>query len=281
MSAVVMAGAPVRDALFEKQKARAERMIRMGKTPCLAAVRVGGDPASEVYVRNKKKACERLGILARELHLPGDITQTALEDALDGLGADPGVDGILLQLPLPKSLDPLSAFAHIPKDKDADGLTAPQAGTLLTGEKGVRPCTPRGILEILDYYHVPLAGQNAVVIGRSAIVGKPMALMLLERDCTVTCCHSRTRDLAAIASQADILVCAVGKPGFVTGDMVKPGAAVVDVGINRTPEGLKGDVNFDSVAPRAGYLTPVPGGVGLLTVAMLMENCLDLAERKL
>ena len=280
MSAIIMAGAPVRDALLLKQQERARRMSDAGRTPCLAAVRVGDDPASEVYVRNKKKACEKIGIRARECHLSGQISQQDLENALDTLGTDDTVDGILLQLPLPGHLDAHRAFKHIPSAKDADGLTAAQAGTLLTGEDGVRPCTPRGILKILDYYGVPLEGRRAVVIGRSAIVGKPMALMLLERNCTVTVCHSRTRNLKNITSSADILVAAVGRSGFVTADMVAPGAAVVDVGINRTENGLKGDVDFDAVSEKAGYITPVPGGVGLLTVAMLMENCLDLAERK-
>ncbi len=281
MSAVIMEGAPVRDALSITQKERAERLTALGHTPCLAAVLAGDDPASQVYVRNKKRACERLGIRALERRLPGDVTQEDLEKELDALGKDPEVDGILLQLPLPRHLDARRAFLHIPPDKDADGLTAAQAGTLIAGGEGVRPCTPRGIIKMLDFYGVPLKGKNAVVIGRSAIVGKPMAMMLLERDCTVTVCHSRTRDLKKMTLEAEILVAAVGKPRFVTEDMVAPGAAVVDVGINRTPDGLMGDVDFASVAPKASFITPVPGGVGLLTVAMLMENCLDLAERKL
>jgi len=247
---------------------------------CLAVVRVGDDPASIVYVRNKKKACERIGIVSREVLLGAEISQEALEAELDQLAADEKVDGILLQLPLPKGLDEKKALAHIPAEKDADGFADENAGTLINGTKGTLPCTPRGIMALLSFYGVDPKGKHAVVVGRSAIVGKPAALMLLNADATVTICHSKTKDLAKWTREADILVAAVGRPGFITGDMVKPGAVVVDVGINRTPDGLRGDVDFEAVSEIASAITPVPGGVGKMTVCMLMQNVIDLKEQK-
>ena len=280
MAALVMAGAPCVEKLEQEQKARVEALRQQGHTVCLAVVRVGDDPASIVYVRNKKKACERLGILSREVLLPGSITQADLEAELDALAADDAVDGMLLQLPLPKGLDEKRALSHIPYDKDADGFRGENAGSLITGTDGTLPCTPRGIMALLDFYGISLRGKSAVVVGRSAIVGKPVALMLLNADATVTICHSKTENLSKWTREADVIVAAVGKAGLITGDMIKPGAVLVDVGINRTEAGLKGDVDFDSVLEKASAVTPVPGGVGKMTVCMLMENVIELKERK-
>ena len=275
----VMYGAPCVEKLNAEQKERVDALRRAGVDVTLAVVRVGDDPASEVYVRNKKNACARLGILSREIHLSADASQREVEDCLDGLSRDPEITGILLQLPLPGHLDEKKALLHISPEKDADGFRGENCGSLITGGEGTLPCTPRGILYMLKYYGVPLSGRNAVVVGRSAIVGKPCALMLLNENCTVTLCHSRTADLKAFTSKADILVAAVGKAGLITGDMLKEGCAVVDVGINRTEQGLKGDVDFDSASGKAAFISPVPGGVGKMTVAMLMENVIDLAEK--
>ena len=280
MDQVIMYGAPCVEKLSAEQKERVEALRSQGHNVCLAVVRVGDDPASEVYVRNKKNACQRLGIESREIHLAGDASQAEVEECLDGLGADPSVDGILLQLPLPRGLDDKAALTHIPAFKDADGFRGENCGSLICGGEGTLPCTPRGILYMLKYYGVALEGKHAVVIGRSAIVGKPAALMLLGENCTVTVCHSKTADLKEHTRRADILVAAVGRAGFVTGDMVKDGCVIVDVGINRTPEGLRGDVDAVSVGSKAAFITPVPGGVGKLTVAMLMENVIELAERR-
>ncbi len=280
MDKVIMYGAPCVEKLSADQTVRVEALRQKGHEVCLAVVRVGNDPASEVYVRNKKNACARLGILSRELHLPETASQKEVEDCLDALAADKAVDGILLQLPLPKGLDEKSALRHIPASKDADGFRSENCGELICGGSGTLPCTPRGILYMLKYYGVELCGRHAVVVGRSAIVGKPAALMLLNENCTVTVCHSRTVDLARYTRSADILVAAVGKAGFITGDMVREGCVIVDVGINRTENGLKGDVDADTAGAKAAYISPVPGGVGKLTVAMLMENVIELAERR-
>lgn len=250
-------------------------------TPGLAVILVGDDPASQTYVRSKSKACESLGIFSRTVLLPKEATQEELEEQLRLLNADDKIDGILLQLPLPKHLNEAAALQMIRPDKDADGFHLMNAGRLLTGVSGVQPCTPAGILYMLKSGGVPLAGKHAVVIGRSNIVGKPTALLLLYENCTVTVCHSRTENLPAITGQADILVSAVGKPRFVTADMVKEGAAVVDVGINRVGGKIVGDVDFDAVSEKAGFITPVPGGVGKMTIAMLMRNTVGLAEARL
>ncbi len=250
-------------------------------TPGLAVILVGDDPASQTYVRSKSKACESLGIFSRTVLLPKEATQEELEEQLRLLNADEKIDGILLQLPLPKHLNEAAALQMIRPDKDADGFHLMNAGRLLTGVSGVQPCTPAGILYMLKSGGVPLSGKHAVVIGRSNIVGKPTALLLLYENCTVTVCHSRTENLPAITGQADILVSAVGKPRFVTADMVKEGAAVVDVGINRVNGKIVGDVDFDAVSEKAGFITPVPGGVGKMTIAMLMRNTVGLAEARL
>ncbi len=280
MDKVIMYGAPCVEKLSQNQKERVEALKGKGHSVCLAVVRVGDDPASEVYVRNKKNACARLGIESREIHLSAEASQAEVEQCLDALGADEGVDGILLQLPLPRGLDERAALTHIPEDKDADGFRSGNCGRLISGGQGTLPCTPKGILYMLKFYGVPLAGKHAVVVGRSAIVGKPAAMMLLNENCTVTVCHSKTVDLKEHTRRADILVAAVGKAGFITGDMVRDGCVIVDVGINRTENGLKGDVDAESVGEKAAYITPVPGGVGKLTVAMLMENVIELAERR-
>ena len=252
-----------------------------GITPGLAVVLVGDDPASAVYVRNKEKACAAFGIVSRTIHLEATVSQAEVERQIDALNADASVHGILLQLPLPDSLNEKELLYRISPAKDVDGFHPVNCGLLWQGGKCVRPCTPSGIMYMLNQTNIPLQGKHAVIIGRSNIVGKPMAALLLESGCTVTVCHSKTVDLPAITRTADLIVAAVGKPRFVTADMVKPGAAVVDVGINRVEGKLVGDVDFDAVRPIASYITPVPGGVGKMTIAALMRNVVQLAEGSL
>jgi methylenetetrahydrofolate dehydrogenase (NADP+)/methenyltetrahydrofolate cyclohydrolase len=243
--------------------------------PGLATVLVGDDPASEVYVRNKRRQCVEAGMIDLHRHVPADITQAALEDVIDELAADPAVSGILLQLPVPAHLDSTALLARIPAHKDVDGLTEANAGRLAQGRHGLVPCTPSGVIRLLDEYEVPLSGAEAVVVGRSVLVGRPMAQLLLQRDATVTICHSRSRDLIESCRRADVLVVAAGVPGIIGADAVKPGATVIDVGIHRTPDGLTGDVRFAEVESVASLLTPVPGGVGPMTIAMLLANTLE------
>jgi methylenetetrahydrofolate dehydrogenase (NADP+)/methenyltetrahydrofolate cyclohydrolase len=228
-------------------------------------------------VANKRKACAEVGIADHHRHLSTAATQEEVAAAIEEANRDAAVSGILLQLPVPEGLDGAALTGMISPAKDVDGLTPVSAGRLLRGSGGLRPCTPLGIVELLDTYEVPLEGAHAVVVGRSNLVGKPVGVLLLERHATVTICHSRTRGLAAVCSQADVLVAAVGQAGLIGVEHVKPGAAVIDVGINRGPEGLRGDVDFDAVAPYAGLLTPVPGGVGPMTIAMLLRNTLRAA----
>lgn len=252
-----------------------------GVLPRLAVIIVGSDPASEVYVRNKQRTCEELGIRSDHIALPAETTKEELLACIEELNVDPEVHGILVQLPLPAQIaeDEEEILSHIDPRKDVDGFHPVNVGHLVLGAPGLRPCTPAGCIRMLDYAGIPIEGAHAVIIGRSNIVGKPMAHLLLERNATVTICHSRTQNLAAIARTADILVAAVGRPRFVTADMVKEGATVIDVGINRiAPKKLVGDVDFDAAAAVAGAITPVPGGVGLLTVAMLMENVVQAAK---
>ena len=252
-----------------------------GVLPRLAVIIVGSDPASEVYVRNKQRTCEELGIRSDHIALPAETTKEELLACVEELNVDPEVHGILVQLPLPAQIaeDEEEILSHIDPRKDVDGFHPVNVGHLVLGAPGLRPCTPAGCIRMLDYAGIPIEGAHAVIIGRSNIVGKPMAHLLLERNATVTICHSRTQNLAAIARTADILVAAVGRPRFVTADMVKEGATVIDVGINRiAPKKLVGDVDFDAAAAVAGAITPVPGGVGLLTVAMLMENVVQAAK---
>ena len=250
-----------------------------GVFPSLTVILVGEDPASQVYVRNKERACKACSIRSRVIRLPKDTSQQALMDAIASVNADESVHGLLVQLPLPAHLDEQAALLAIDPRKDVDGFHPMNAGLLLEGQDALTPCTPTGCIELLRRANVPMDGARAVVLGRSNIVGKPMALMLLRENCTVTVCHSHTKNLAEITREADILVCAIGRARFVTADMVKPGAAVIDVGINRLPDGaLCGDAD-ESVAEVAGYLTPVPGGVGPMTVACLMKNTIEAAKR--
>ena len=263
----------------ENAAQRAQALTKKGITPHLAVVVAGENPASQVYVRNKENACLRAGIRSTIVRLPESCSQEELESAVAALNADPGVHGILVQLPLPKGLDETRVLALIDPNKDVDGFHAMNTGRLMNGQPGFVPCTPLGVMKLLEAYEIPTRGRHAVIIGRSNIVGKPMAMLLLAADATVTICHSKTENLAEITRQADILVAAVGRPNFVTGDMIKPGAAVIDVGINRVDGALVGDVNAEEAAQKAAYLTPVPGGVGQMTIAMLLSNTLDAAER--
>lgn len=263
-----------------EQAARAAHLKENGIEPALAVILVGEDPASKVYVRNKARACKECGIRSEVIRMSAETTQAELMAEIERVNSDPALHGLLIQLPLPAHLDEAAALAAVDWRKDVDGFHKMNAGALLEGEEGVRPCTPAGCMELLRRSHVPLTGAKAVVVGRSNIVGKPMALMLLEANCTVTICHSRTRNLAEIVKDADIVVAAVGRANFITGDMIKPGAAVIDVGINRREDGtLCGDVDFDAAQEKAGWITPVPGGVGPMTIAMLMKNTLDAAEK--
>lgn len=263
----------------ENAAQRAQALTEKGVTPHLAVIVAGDNPASQVYVRNKENACLRAGIRSTILRLPESCTQEELESAVVALNADQSVHGILVQLPLPKGLDEARVLALIDPEKDVDGFHAMNAGRLMNGQPGFVPCTPLGVMKLLEAYNIPTRGRHAVVIGRSNIVGKPMAMLLLAADATVTVCHSKTENLADITRQADILVAAVGKANFVTGDMIKPGATVIDVGINRVDGALVGDVNAEEAAQKAAYLTPVPGGVGQMTIAMLLSNTLDATER--
>lgn len=249
----------------------------VGRAPGLAVLRVGDDPASAAYVRGKEKACARVGIASFGQHLPAETSQADLLKMIHDLNTNDAVDGILLQLPLPTHLDSVALLREIDPEKDVDGLHPYNIGKLLRGEPGLQSCTPSGVMQLLDTYNIPIEGQQAVVIGRSILVGKPLALMLLERNATVTIAHSRTKDIEAITRSADILVAAVGRPGLITAEMVKPDATVIDVGINRITEStgktrLVGDVNFDTVSPIAKWITPVPGGIGPMTVTMLLHN---------
>jgi methylenetetrahydrofolate dehydrogenase (NADP+)/methenyltetrahydrofolate cyclohydrolase len=250
---------------------------KIGRPPGLAVLMVGDNPASAVYVRNKEKSCAKVGIASYGRHFPSETSQSELEKAIVALNQDERVDGILIQLPLPSPLDAVSLLNQIHPDKDADGLHPMNLGRLMRGENGLRSCTPAGVMRLLEEYNIEIQGKQAVVVGRSILVGKPLALMLLEKNATVTFAHSRTPNLAAITRQADILVAAVGKPALITLDMVKPKAIVVDVGINRITNAtgkssLMGDVAFAEVAQVAQFITPVPGGIGPMTVAMLLQN---------
>jgi methylenetetrahydrofolate dehydrogenase (NADP+)/methenyltetrahydrofolate cyclohydrolase len=249
-----------------------------GVAPGLATVLVGEDPASAVYVANKQKASAEVGIEGRDHRLGADVSQDEVAELLASLNDDPAISGILLQLPVPAHLDGEALTALIDPSKDVDGLTPISAGRLAQGRPGLRPCTPSGVIELLDAYDVPLEGAEAVVVGRSLLVGRPLVFLLLERNATVTVCHSRTCDLPAVCARADVLVAAVGSPRLLGADAVKPGAAVIDVGLNRLEDGLVGDVDFDAAAERAGLITPVPGGVGPMTVAYLLRNTLQAAR---
>jgi methylenetetrahydrofolate dehydrogenase (NADP+)/methenyltetrahydrofolate cyclohydrolase len=279
---VILHGKPVADAVLNGVRAGVTALrARTGTAPTLAVVLVGDFAPSQVYVANKKRAADGVGIASRDFLHPEGLSQSELLGLLGSLNEDPSIHGILLQLPLPRGLDEDAAIEAIAPEKDADGLHPTNLGRLLAGTPAVVPCTPSGCMEILDHYGADLKGAEAVVVGRSRLVGKPLAQLLLARHATVTTCHTRTRDLAEHVSRADVLCVATGRPQTITGDMVKPGAWVIDVGINRLDTGkLVGDVDFDSVSARAHAVTPVPGGVGPMTVAMLMRNTLTLAERQ-
>lgn len=261
-------------AIANELRAELKNKIEQSKTkPGLAVIIVGEDPASQIYVRNKVKACGELGIRSYVYELPVATSQLELESLLDELSGNKEVDGILLQLPLPKHLNSESASAHIPFEKDVDGFSAQNLGLLVQHKEQVAACTPLGVMKLLEREGIDPAGKHAVILGRSETVGKPMAMLLLNANATVTVCHSKTADIKALSRQADILISAVGKAGFVTADMVKNGAVVIDVGINRDQNGkLCGDVDFDGVKEKTSYITPVPGGVGPMTITMLMYN---------
>ena len=279
--ATILNGKQVAAEIRAELKTRAEALRKDGVVPCLAVLLAGDDPASKIYVRNKKRACEEIGIESRELLFPENVTEEELIAQIRALNEDAAVDAMLVQLPLPKHIDEARVLAEIAPEKDADGFHVVNAGRLFTGQTSVLPCTPAGCMELLRRAGVEFSGKHAVVVGRSNIVGKPMAMLLLNEHCTVTICHSRTRDLARFTRDADILVAAVGRPGIITGEMIKPGAAVIDVGINRLENGkLMGDVDFASAEPVAGAITPVPGGVGPMTIAMLMQNAILAAEKR-
>ena len=271
MAAKILDGKVLSAEIKEQVAQRVAAMIAQGVTPGLAVILVGNDPASEIYVRNKGKGCEETGMLSRTIRMDGNTPQEELEEEIEKLNRDPAIHGILVQLPLPAHLDEQAALAKILPEKDVDGFHLVNAGHLMTGTEGA--------LYMIRSAGIDLSGKEAVVIGRSNIVGKPMAMLLLQQNCTVTMCHSRTRDLAEHTRRADILVAAVGKAGFVTADMVRPGAVVIDVGINRVDGKVCGDVDFETVKEVAGWITPVPGGVGRMTIAMLLANTADAAER--
>ena len=269
-------------SLREEIKNKVETRKAEGKRiPGLAVIIVGEDPASQVYVRNKNKACEEVGFLSRVYRLPQETSEDELVSLIKELNADGAIDGILVQLPLPKHLDDKAVIAHIDPAKDVDAFHTFNVGKIMLGEKGFAPCTPAGIMELLKAYDISPAGKECVVIGRSNIVGKPMAMLLLHANGTVTVAHSRTKDLKEVTRRADILVVAIGKAKFVTADMVKDGAVVIDVGMNRDENGkLCGDVDFDTVAEKTSFITPVPGGVGPMTITMLLKNTLFSAEQE-
>ncbi len=281
MAAEILSGKEMSENLRKEIAERVARLKERGITPGLAVILVGDDPASEIYVRNKGNGCAEVGMYSRTIRMPAETSQEELEAAIEGLNTDSQIHGILVQLPLPKHLDEQAALAKILPEKDVDGFHLINAGHMLTGTDGVIACTPRGAMYMIKSTGVDLNGKEAVVIGRSNIVGKPMAMLLMRENCTVTICHSRTKDLAAHTRRADILVAAVGKAGFVTADMVKPGAIVIDVGINRVDGKVRGDVDFDAVKEVAGWITPVPGGVGKMTITMLLANAVEAAERTL
>lgn len=279
MAAKILDGAAMALEVEKELKQRVDALREKNVVPGLCVILVGNDPASQTYVANKEKACARLGIHSQTLRMGAETTQAELEASIERANEDEAIHGILVQLPLPAHLDEHRALALICPEKDVDGFHAVNMGRLARGEDCVVACTPKGALHMLKAAGVPIAGKNAVVIGRSNIVGKPMALLLLQENATVTICHSRTENLAEYTRRADILVAAVGKPRFVTADMVKEGAAVLDVGINRVDGKLCGDVDFEAVKEKAGWISPVPGGVGKMTIAMLMENTVSAAEK--
>lgn len=279
MAAIVLDGAAAAREVYDGLKERVAGLVRANVRPGLAAVLVGDNPASKIYIRNKVRACAEAGIHSEVHALPAASSSSELVAMLARLNGDPDVHGILVQLPLPGHLDETLVARTVAARKDVDGLTWQNLGALMAGHPGFEPCTPRGVMMLLDRAGVPVEGRQAVVVGRSTIVGKPMALMLTARSATVTVCHSRTADLGSHTRRADILVAATGRAGLITADMVKPGAAVIDVGIYRSAGGIIGDVDFAAVKDVAGWITPVPGGVGPMTIAMVIANTVQAAER--
>jgi methylenetetrahydrofolate dehydrogenase (NADP+)/methenyltetrahydrofolate cyclohydrolase len=302
--ALTLDGSRIRDEILAESKARVERLTALRRPPGLAVILAGHDPGSEIYVRNKIRACEQLGIRSEKLTPPDAVTTEELIAIVEGLNRREEIDGILVQMPLPAQVDSKRVLLAVAPEKDVDGLHPLNLGNLVTGRPGPRPCTPSGIMELLRRYGIPVAGRRAVVVGRSDLVGKPAAFLLLHQHATVTICHSRTRDLAGVCREGDILVAAMGRPALITREFIKPGATVIDVGMNRIsdeeqakaifahqPERLAafhkngsilvGDVHPADMAAEAGAYTPVPGGVGPLTIAMLMVNTIDAAERRL
>lgn len=279
MAAQMLDGKVMSAELREELALRVQRLKGKGVTPGLAVILVGDDPASQIYVKNKELGCQQVGIHSVTIRLPETASQAELEAQIDRLNADASIHGILVQLPLPQGLDEAAVLARILPEKDVDGFHLLNAGKLFTGQQGVVACTPKGAMEMLHRTGIDLSGKEAVVVGRSNIVGKPMAMLLLQENATVTICHSRTANLAEHTRRADVLVAAVGKPRFITADMVKPGAIVIDVGINRVDGKVVGDVDFDAVREVAAWITPVPGGVGRMTITMLLANTIEAAER--
>lgn len=281
MAAHIIDGKAVAAIFLERVTQRGANLkSRFAKTPGLAVVLVGDDPASSVYVRNKNKRCREVGFQSFEHHLPKYTTETQLLQVIEELNRNEEVNGILVQLPLPEQINAQRVLEAVDPEKDVDGFHPINAGHLARGSGSLFPCTPVGVIELLDHYKIPIEGKNAVILGRSNVVGKPLAFLLLKRNATVTLCHSRTRNLPEMARSADLLIAAIGKPGFVTEEMVQPGAVVIDVGINRVEGKLTGDVDYEKVTQKASYITPVPGGVGPMTIAMLMSNTLKAFEIK-
>jgi len=281
LSAKIIDGKAVSQLVRDRVAHEVTRFVEDGgHVPTLATVLVGADPASEIYVKNKHKACEAAGMKSVHHGLAAETAETDLVALVENLGTDNNIDGILVQLPVPDHIDPDVVVNAIHPAKDVDGLTPHNVGLLAAGRPGLVPCTPAGVVELLDHEAVELAGAEAVIVGRSNLVGRPLFSLLLARNATVTICHSRTTDLAGVCRRADVLVAAVGVPELVRGDFVKPGAAVIDVGMNRTDDGLRGDVAFDEVSGVAGSITPVPGGVGPMTIAMLLQNTLSAARAR-
>jgi methylenetetrahydrofolate dehydrogenase (NADP+)/methenyltetrahydrofolate cyclohydrolase len=280
MTARILDGKALAASVRAALRATVSGLAQRGLTPGLAALMVGDDPASRVYVRNKMRACEETGVRSELHQFPGDAPEHAVLERIAALNADHRVHGILVQLPLPRQVSAERALAAVAPEKDVDGFGAQSLGALVAGRPGFVPCTPSGVMRLLEHAGVPLAGRHAVIVGRSTIVGKPMALLLLQRDATVTICHSKTMDLAAMVRQADIVVAAAGKARMIGAAMLKPGACVIDVGVNRLADGtLAGDVDFVAAREIAGWITPVPGGVGPMTVAMLLENTVRAAAQ--
>ena len=281
MTAKLIDGKKISDFFRAEYKLRADRLIAEGTRAGLAVVIVGDDPASQVYVRNKARACDAIGMYSEVHALPSDISQDSLSAFVESLNANPAIHGILVQLPLPAHIDDRVVIEAIAPDKDVDGFHCANMGALVIGESLFPPCTPLGVMKMLEFEGIGVEGKHVVIVGRSNIVGKPQAMLMLKAGGTVTVCHSKTRDLGRFTRDADILVAAVGKARMITGDMVKPGAVVIDVGINRLPDGkLAGDVDFASAAEVASAITPVPGGVGPMTITMLLANTLKAAERR-